>query len=81
MLLILTFALGSMLGFFDARASQPQKYINVEVHSGDTLWAIAKTYGNTNQDIRNTIYDICKLNEVSASTLQPGMVLLIPVED
>ena len=56
-----------------------EKYIEVTVESGDTLWQIAKEYGPADKDIRETIYDICKINKISAETLYEGIVIMVPV--
>ena len=77
--LALAILIGSLVGSNVAEASKVQKYIQIEVSYGDTLWAIASTYGPENQDIRTTIYNICKINNVNASTLQAGDILTIPV--
>jgi uncharacterized protein (DUF1684 family) len=62
------------------RAAEAPKYIEVEVHAGDTLWRIASKYKDEDQDIRSFIYDICKLNNVSADNLQAGDMILIPTQ-
>ena len=79
-ILILTssFISGSVLGLFNASSKDITKYTTVKVESGDTLWNLAKQYGSTNKDIREVIYEICKINNVSAESLQPGQFITIP---
>jgi uncharacterized protein (DUF1684 family) len=60
------------------RAAEAPKYTEVEVHAGDTLWQIASKYKDGDQDIRSFIYDICKLNGVSADNLRAGDMILVP---
>jgi len=55
-------------------------YTSIQVESGDTLWDLARDFGPDDQDVRRVIKHICKINNVSPETLQPGQVLLIPVE-
>lgn len=60
-------------------ASEPQ-YLQIEVESGDTLWDLAREFGPADQDVRRVVWHICNVNQVSAETLQPGQILLIPVD-
>ena len=58
----------------------PEKqYEVIVVRSGDTLWDIAKEHSG-NKNISKSIYEIKKINNLSsASDLQPGMELNIPI--
>ncbi len=53
-------------------------YKEVTVKSGDTLWQLSKTYGPKKQDIRRTVYTICRINNISPGNLYPGMSIEIP---
>lgn len=76
---------GLFLGIFGAitginvstALTQPQ-YEQVCISSGDTLWKIANEYKGENTDTRKAVYEICKVNDIEASDLQPGMVISIP---
>ena len=81
LIVVASFTFGSALGLFDAAASEPRVYNRIKVEAGDTLWNLALEYGPENQDVRRTVYDICKLNDVSADSLAAGTYLLIPVND
>ena len=54
------------------------RFIEVKVCGGDTLWALASRYGDPDKDIRENIYDICRINNISAETLREGDSILIP---
>ena len=54
------------------------RYIEVKVCGGDTLWGLAQQYGDPDKDIRENIYDICRINNVSAETIRVGDSILIP---
>ena len=69
---------GSAMGVFNAHSKDVTTYTTVQVQSGDTLWNLAREYGNAGKDVRQTIYEICKLNDVSAETLQAGQYITIP---
>ena len=53
-------------------------YIRYTVQQGDTIWNIAKQY-NTYKDIRETVYEIKKINNNDDSIIHAGDILLIPV--
>ena len=59
------------------------KYSEVYVSSGDTLWSIAKSEQENNnyykgKDVREIIFDIKKVNNLSSSELTINQKLLIP---
>ncbi len=78
MLLICVFVGGAALGIFDVSSKDAISYIEVEVSHGDTIWNIARIYGPKDVDIRESVYRICKINNVSADTLQAGQILSVP---
>ena len=77
-LFITTFA-NFALGLNTADSATYVEYTEVKVMSGDTLWSIADTYMDDHSDIRRSVYELCKINEINASQLQAGMTLLVPV--
>lgn len=82
-LLIMTAAVfNSLLGLGDVSSMTVPQYKEVVVESGDTLWQIASEHQADDpdrQDIRKRIHQICRINGISADTLYPGQVLMIPV--
>ena len=80
MMLIISFAVSGMFNNIKAQSTKEQEYVEVLVEAGDTLWQIAKTYGNDNCDVRELIYNICQINNIKASDLKAGQTILIPVE-
>ncbi len=54
--------------------------VSVVVSKGDTLWNIAKKYGNDNDDIRKIIYQIKEFNGID-SDINVGQVIYIPVKE
>lgn len=68
---------GMWVDFSGARSAQ---LINYKVGSGDTLWKIASQAVNPNEDVRDKIIAIQKLNRIAASqTLVPGQTIQIPL--
>lgn len=77
-LFVTTFA-NFALGLNIADSATYVEYTEVKVMSGDTLWSIADTYMNDNSDIRESVYELCQINDINASQLQAGMTLLVPI--
>ncbi|MBQ8042562.1 MAG: LysM peptidoglycan-binding domain-containing protein [Clostridia bacterium] len=57
--------------------TENQKTIYISKH--ETLWSIAEEYKRPNQDIREYIYEIKKLNNMDTSVLYEGQELTIIV--
>lgn len=55
-----------------------EAYKEITVKKGDTLWQLAKMYGPNQQDIRETVYTICKINNIKPEELHPGISINIP---
>lgn len=72
--------INTAIGLNTAEGSTPDKFIEVQVSAGDTLWNLSETYMD-NVDVREGIYMICETNDISASDLRSGMTLSIPVVD
>jgi len=79
-MVISIFTVGSFFGFFDAASLQDRASIEYLVKSGDTLWDIAGIFGNEITDIRQTVYEICKLNDITPETLTAGTTIRIPTK-
>lgn len=79
-IIALAFIITSALGFNTASGASTQQYIQVKVQSGDTLWGLAQEYGPSDMDVRNVIYEICRLNGITAADLQAGQYITIPSE-
>ena len=51
----------------------------LDVMPGDTLWSIAQTYMADDLDVRQAVYELCELNNISASNLYAGMTIQVPI--
>ena len=80
MLILAVSLIGTWLGFNTIIGASTREFVQVRVQSGDTLWSLAQQYGPQNTDIRMVIYEICKLNDVDAASLQIGQFITIPRE-
>jgi len=75
--------LAPLLGFgAKAVASEPTRPEQVSVYTvapGDSLWRLARSVASDNEDLRDVVRDLQRLNELSDSTLEVGQVILLPV--
>lgn len=51
------------------------------VDKGDTLWDIVDEHTAIDYDIREVIYHVKKLNNLTTSYVYPGQELLIPIRE
>lgn len=54
-----------------------EKYKSISISDKDTLWKIAEQYSKPDQDTREYIYEIKKLNNMNTSALYEGQELII----
>ena len=80
MIIAAAFLLVPALGFNTASGASTQQYVQVRVEAGDTLWTLAQEYGPSDMDVRNVIFEICRLNGITAADLQAGQYITIPTE-
>lgn len=79
MIILITTVANFALGLNTADSLTYVEYMDLEVVSGDTLWSIAETYMSDSDDIRVAVYELCKINDISADQLQAGMTIQVPV--
>ena len=80
MILAITTFANFALGLNSADSFTRLTYMDYEITDGDTLWTIAETYMTDASDIREAVYELCQLNEISAGELYVGMTIQIPVQ-
>lgn len=54
-------------------------YVTHRVSAGDTLWDIAAAHTDPADDVRRTVFEIRRVNDLDESVIHPGQVLRIPV--
>lgn len=50
---------------------------SITISTGDTLWSIASEYKKPGQDVREYIYELRKLNNLTDCTIYPGQEIQI----
>ena len=78
-MIIMTTAFNFAFGLNTADSLTMTKYRSVDVVYGDTLWTIAQTYMPEDMDIRESVFQLCKLNDIRADQLYTGMTIQVPV--
>ncbi len=63
-----------------ARPSAPRRPVLVQVQYGDTLWTLARKYGDPEQDTREVVFRLQEANGLESADLQPGQRLQVPVD-
>ena len=81
--LIMIIAFSAVFGAISAQAADDPADLSqlkaVYVVEGDTLWSLIDEHYHTDNDIREAIYQVKKINNMESSDLMPGQVLYIPI--
>ena len=77
---IAIFLLIAIFNFSIAKSNQEEaEIIDYTISKGQTLWSIAKEYTPDSKDIRQTIYEIKQLNNMSDSTVYENQTIKIKI--
>lgn len=68
-----------VLGLSDVSSLTKETYEEVLINYGDTLWNIASEYNEPGKDVRKFVYEICQINDITADSIFPGQIILVPV--
>lgn len=70
-----------LIGLFNISIAKTDKkeaeIITYTISQNETLWSIAKQFTPDNKDIRQTIYEIEKLNNLDNATIYAGQTIQI----
>ena len=78
-LILLTTFISYLSGIFMSEATTQFDEVQIVIAPGDTLWQLAGQYNYYDEDIRDVIYRIKKVNHLESSSLLVGDTLIIPV--
>lgn len=84
--LLMMFGIGVGFGTLLTRAEEPEKepaykyYANIEIQSGDTLWAIADSYMDSAHYMSRTDYinEVMSINHMVTDRLVAGQKMIVP---
>ncbi len=74
---VVIFFLIALFNICIAKSNSEAEMITYTVSNGETLWSIAKEYTPKNKDVRETIYEIKKINNITNSNLYQGQKIYI----
>lgn len=77
-LLIFTFLFSAFIST-GATASKVAATDTIRIAAGDTLWNIASECNTRNDDVRDIMDDIMKLNNMKRAELRVGDIITVPV--
>ena len=63
-----------------SREAPPPPPLMVTVRPGDSIWTIAREYGDPGRDVREVVHAVMQANDVDPGQLQAGSRLVIPAE-
>jgi LysM repeat protein len=76
------YGLGNMVFGEKDQTENPQHFVEVRVHEGQTLWEIADNFiTQTSYTKREFIYQISQKNNIINAMIYPGQTLKIPVNE
>ena len=79
LIFIITFlSLMMTLGNMNSYGDGDVEYVEIRVRAGDSLWSIADQATPEHRDLRETMYEISKVNELDDEIVYPGQVLQVP---
>lgn len=77
---IVIFLLIAIFNFSIAKSNQEEaEIIDYTISKGQTLWSIAAEHKADDEDIRQTIYEIKQLNNMSDSTVYENQTIKIKI--
>ena len=79
----ITIAIFLLIGLFNISIANTNKkeaeIIDYTITPGETLWSIAGEYTPNSKDVRETIYEIKKLNNMTDSNIYAGQTIKIKI--
>lgn len=76
---ILIFLLLALFNISVAKSNKEAEIIDYTITPGETLWSIAGEYTPNSKDVRETIYEIKKLNNMTDSNIYAGQTIKIKI--
>ena len=77
MILLIVISIYAITKRYSELNSANYSEVEYTVQTGDTLWSIAEQYANVHQDLREYVYKIKQVNNISTSNLEVGQTIII----
>ena len=77
MILLIALSIYAVTKRFNELNSANYTEVEYTVQENDTLWSIAEQYANVHQDLREYVYKIKQVNNISTSNLEVGQTIII----
>ena len=80
-ILLISFLVGGLAAQADDAGkndNSQEQLITVYVTQGDTLWSLVNKYCAPKEDIRKTIYEVEKLNNINNDNIYEGQIIYLP---
>ncbi|MEH6943608.1 cell division suppressor protein YneA [Bacillus sp. JJ722] len=71
----------SIICIFKYSADDSEKYVEVTIVQGDSLWEIAQEYNYDNMETTQFISHLEKVNHINGESIKIGDVIRIPVKE
>lgn len=80
LIVVLVFCLSFAVNAF-GDVQETERYIDVTVSNGDSLWSLIKEYNpEYNGDMNKAIYEVSNLNQLENACLYKGQVIQMPID-
>ena len=78
--MVLAAGITTALGLNNVNGVTQQKYVEVQVMAGETMWDIAARYKSNDTDLRKVVYDIQQHNNLETADLMAGETIKVPIQ-
>ncbi|WP_432409545.1 LysM peptidoglycan-binding domain-containing protein [Wukongibacter sp. M2B1] len=80
-MIILFFLISNVFALVNrAEGYEAPKYKEIVVKGGDTIWELARDHGPKNIDIRKTVHEIGRINNLHNYDVFPGQIVKVPIK-
>lgn len=80
-LLIISISISMVSSYYKNKTQNKTiSYEEVVVKKGDTIWNISIKYTPKDKDVRKTVYEIRKINNLNDCIIFPGQTLKVPID-
>lgn len=79
--LIISISISKVSSYYKNKShNKTISYQEIVVKKGDTIWNISIKYTPKYKDVRKTVYEIRKINNLNDCIIFPGQILKVPID-